>query len=478
MAETYMNLDDTGTSIDPYLIGEDVDSYNWNINILKDPNLSADVADGVTSSDDSAIWNSKAAGTYWLGYNGTYIDDGYAIFGKNLLSNPSFDDAGDSHDGGTGETNFANWAETPGSGTIARSTNVYEGTYSCSLQTASGNEAYMAQTFTTIQNALYRLSFYSRGDGSNDLMFSVVQSSGGDGLVMYQGNTGVSTEVSSTEIIANGGTQTGNTSTDWVKHRVWFKAKDTSSTVYFKSPELSSTSGTAYVDKVHITNMGTYVPNDDTLPDTGTPGDNNPAYQFRNPLVGNSTYQTSLTSGVSYKITINVSEYTSGEVYLLIGGGGISAYPGATGGYWMEGFPYPDDGSGKLNVTSAGLHYFYVTANQTGTLSLYSTGGSTKGGADIDNDLQNTAIMKIDYVNAQPLNANNSDFKYNINTDPSFEALVLNKIGSGQKFIFQPDNTANNPGDFAICVLDQDSLKVTQVAHNTFDCQMKIKEVW
>ena len=56
--------------------------------------------------------------------------------------------------------------------------------------------------------------------------------------------------------------------------------------------------------------------------------------------------------------------------------------------------------------------------------------------------------------------------------------MVLNKIGNGDRFIFQPDNTANNPGDFAICVLDQDSLKVTQVAHNTYDCQMKIKEVW
>ena len=65
-----------------------------------------------------------------------------------------------------------------------------------------------------------------------------------------------------------------------------------------------------------------------------------------------------------------------------------------------------------------------------------------------------------------------------MNSDPSFESIVLNKIGNGQRFIFQPNNASNNPGDFAICVLDQDSIKVTQVAHNAYECQMKIKEVW
>ena len=84
--------------------------------------------------------------------------------------------------------------------------------------------------------------------------------------------------------------------------------------------------------------------------------------------------------------------------------------------------------------------------------------------------------VKVDWITLEV--SNFVDFKTDINTDSSFQSVVLNKVGNGQKFIFQPDNTANNPGDFAICVLDQDSLKVTQVAHNTFDCQMKIKEVW
>ncbi len=102
------------------------------------------------------------------------------------------------------------------------------------------------------------------------------------------------------------------------------------------------------------------------------------------------------------------------------------------------------------------------------------------GWTDNDDD-KNRAIdtqCLIDWVQVQKASPDDSDFKYNMNSDPSFESIVLNKIGNGQRFIFQPNNASNNPGDFAICVLDQDSLKVTQVAHNAYECQMKIKEVW
>ena len=100
---------------------------------------------------------------------------------------------------------------------------------------------------------------------------------------------------------------------------------------------------------------------------------------------------------------------------------------------------------------------------------LLTIGGYASGGAF-------GAQWEFDWLTVE--RANPQDFSSNINTDESFEAMVLNKIGNGDRFIFQPDNTANNPGDFAICVLDQDSLKVTQVAHNTYNCAMKIKEVW
>ena len=72
----------------------------------------------------------------------------------------------------------------------------------------------------------------------------------------------------------------------------------------------------------------------------------------------------------------------------------------------------------------------------------------------------------------------NNVFYYNINNDKSFISQVLNKIGNGQRFLFQPDNTNNNPDQFAICVLDQDSLSISQVAFKTYNISLKIKEVW
>jgi len=69
-------------------------------------------------------------------------------------------------------------------------------------------------------------------------------------------------------------------------------------------------------------------------------------------------------------------------------------------------------------------------------------------------------------------------FAQNLNNDDSFFGRVLNYIGSGCRFIFQPDNTNNNPDQFAICQLDQDSLQIKQVAYKVYDISLKIREVW
>ena len=69
-------------------------------------------------------------------------------------------------------------------------------------------------------------------------------------------------------------------------------------------------------------------------------------------------------------------------------------------------------------------------------------------------------------------------FEYTLENDNSFIAQVLNKVGNGQRFIFQPDNTNNNPDQFAICQLDQDSLSIKQVAFKTYSINLKIREVW
>ena len=75
-------------------------------------------------------------------------------------------------------------------------------------------------------------------------------------------------------------------------------------------------------------------------------------------------------------------------------------------------------------------------------------------------------------------NDNPIAFENTLENDDSFVAQVLNKVGNGQRFIFQPDNTNNNPDQFAICQLDQDSLQIKQVAFNTYSISLNIREVW
>ena len=76
------------------------------------------------------------------------------------------------------------------------------------------------------------------------------------------------------------------------------------------------------------------------------------------------------------------------------------------------------------------------------------------------------------------LTTDGNNFEYTLENDDSFVAQVLNKVGNGQRFIFQADNTNNNPSDFAICVLDQESLQIKQVAFKTYSISLRIREVW
>ena len=94
------------------------------------------------------------------------------------------------------------------------------------------------------------------------------------------------------------------------------------------------------------------------------------------------------------------------------------------------------------------------------------------------NYMSNTHLETTTDYNAGDLSTDTNEFEYTLNNDDSFIAQVLNKVGNGQRFIFQPDNTNNNPDQFAICVLDQSSLSIKQVAYKVYDISLKIREVW
>ena len=82
------------------------------------------------------------------------------------------------------------------------------------------------------------------------------------------------------------------------------------------------------------------------------------------------------------------------------------------------------------------------------------------------------------YNDAGDLSDDSNDFRYTLEEDNSFIAQVINRIGNGQRFIFQPDKNNNNPDQFAICMLDKDEFSITQVAHRTYSFDLKIREVW
>ena len=61
--------------------------------------------------------------------------------------------------------------------------------------------------------------------------------------------------------------------------------------------------------------------------------------------------------------------------------------------------------------------------------------------------------------------------------DDSFNYVWNVTLGGALPFMFQPDNTNKNPDQFAICTFKENSLKVTQVAHNTYSISVTIDEL-
>ena len=145
--------------------------------------------------------------------------------------------------------------------------------------------------------------------------------------------------------------------------------------------------------------------------------------------------QTPLTIGITYQITVNIKTVSSGQINFRVG-------------------------SNNQYYDTTGIKTFTATAN-----SSYF-------------EIKRAGACNITFDDVVVRPVNQSDFYYTLDNDDSFHAQVLNKIGNGQRFIFQPDNTNNNPDQFAICQLDQDSLKIKQVANGLYNIKLKIREVW
>ena len=127
--------------------------------------------------------------------------------------------------------------------------------------------------------------------------------------------------------------------------------------------------------------------------------------------------------------------------------------------------------AGTIRVTSKGYEY-----SMTGAGTYSDTFQAAAAEMRITCPKNTDTDAQLSYFTLKVLNPN--DFTYTLADDDSISAKLLNFIGNGQRFIFQADSTSSNPSDFALCVLDQDSFKMTQVAYKVYNFDMKIREVW
>ena len=190
-----------------------------------------------------------------------------------------------------------------------------------------------------------------------------------------------------------------------------------------------------------------------------------------------------ISTGIQYTmphspdLNLNMEiEFDGIKTITTSGGGSISNVRYSGNPLWVNGVnktnPF-DVYDTSLDVTTAGarrngrkswsLKFRYIADTD-----LFSSNPRASSYIDPSVDTSNYASDDI---------ADDTSYKYNIETDDSFHAQVWNKtLGGSLPFIFQPDS--NDRDDFYICKFDQDSLKVTQSAFKVYDIAVKIVEVW
>ena len=188
----------------------------------------------------------------------------------------------------------------------------------------------------------------------------------------------------------------------------------------------------------NIVTNGTFTTDSDWTKNTGWTITGGVAVATSAPTQNINQSGLTVTSGKDYKVTFEIKSVSGGN-----------------GFYWNIG--------GVKGTTRNSVNVFEeeITAVSDDSYIRFYSDGS-------DGTIDNVVVVE----------SNDSDFYYNIDNDDSFSAQVLNKISHGEKFIFQPDNTSNNPSDFAIAVLDGDSFSMKRTAWNVYDIEMTIKEVW
>ena len=162
--------------------------------------------------------------------------------------------------------------------------------------------------------------------------------------------------------------------------------------------------------------------------------------------------------------------------------------------------PHSPDLSLKLSYEMDGIKNIQTKGGSTLSNATYTkpadwgSGGawqlnSNEAGQGLSNlrsgrrtwDLSFSYLSDTDVMPENGITAN-GDYDTNILDGNNFFSQVWNKtMGGHLPFIFQPDggdNSTNSPDGFAIARFDQSSLQYEQVAHNTYNVKLKIRESW
>jgi len=95
--------------------------------------------------------------------------------------------------------------------------------------------------------------------------------------------------------------------------------------------------------------------------------------------------------------------------------------------------------------------------------------------SDIMADLE---MLTIYNTESTDIDDNPTGYEDYVSDTNFFSQFMQKTLGGSLRFIFQPDGSDYNPDGFAICILDQDSISIKQVAHNTYNISLRIMEVW
>jgi len=138
---------------------------------------------------------------------------------------------------------------------------------------------------------------------------------------------------------------------------------------------------------------------------------------------------------------------------------------------WGNGMGAWQLGSGTPNYRT-GRRIWDLSFSYLSDTDVFPINASTSK-INITSDGYNTTIDPVD------INTNEDLFFTNVLDGTDFFSVVWNKtLGNALPFIFQPNKDNNNPDQFAICKFVDDTLQYERVAHNVYNINLKIEEVW